>query len=39
LRACIETWRTGYWFEIKKEFYKKAKEKMLTWIIINKPLF
>lgn len=30
LRACMETNRTAYGFEIKKEFYKKAKEEMLV---------
>lgn len=39
LRACIELWRSGYGFEIKKNFYKKAKEKMLTWVVYNPSLF
>lgn len=30
LRACAELNRSCYGFEIKKDFYKKAKEKMLT---------
>lgn len=30
LRACMELNRTCYGFEIKKDFYKEAKEKMLT---------
>lgn len=30
LRACAELNRSCYGFEIKKEFYKKAKEQMLT---------
>lgn len=30
LRACAETNRSGYGFEIKKSYYKQAKERMLT---------
>lgn len=30
LRACAEMNRSGYGFEIKKSYYKQAKEKMLT---------
>ena len=30
LRACAELNRSCYGFEIKKDFYKLAKEKMLT---------
>lgn len=30
LRACAELNRSCYGFEIKKEFYKAAKERMLT---------
>ena len=30
LRACMELNRSSYGFEIKKDFYKDAKEKMLT---------
>lgn len=30
LRACLETNRNCYGFEIKKNFYKEAKEKMLS---------
>lgn len=29
LRACMETNRSGYGFEIKKDFYRAAQEKML----------
>ena len=39
LRACVETGRTGIWFEIKKDFYNRAKNEMLTGIIQNPPLF
>lgn len=35
LRACAETNRSGYGFEIKKEFYKQAKEKMISEDILN----
>lgn len=31
LRACLDTNRSCYGFEIKKDFYKLAKEKMLTY--------
>lgn len=30
LRACAELGRSCYGFEIKKNFYKRAKEEMLT---------
>lgn len=30
LRACMELSRNGYGFEVSKEFYKKAKDEMLT---------
>lgn len=30
LRACAEMNRSGYGFEIKKSYYKQAKERMLT---------
>lgn len=30
LRACMETNRSGYGFEIKKDFYRAAQEKMLS---------
>ena len=30
LRACAESNRSCYGFEIKKEFYNKAKAQMLT---------
>lgn len=32
LRACLETGRAGFGFEIKKEFYTKAKEQMLDYL-------
>ena len=35
LRACAETGRNGYGFEIKKDFYNKAKEKMISEDILN----
>ena len=35
LRACAETGRNGYGFEIKKDFYKLAKEKMISDDILN----
>ncbi len=35
LRACVETGRNGYGFEIKKDFYKLAKEKMISEDILN----
>lgn len=35
LRACAETGRNGYGFEIKKDFYKSAKEKMISDDILN----
>ena len=35
LRACMELGRNAYGFEIKKEFYKKAKEEMLVLPIEN----
>lgn len=39
LRACLEMNRTCYGFEIKKEFYNKAKNEMLKNVKIQKPLF
>ena len=35
LRACAETGRNGYGFEIKKDFCKLAKEKMINDDILN----
>lgn len=35
LRACAEMNRNGYGFEIKKDFYKLAKEKMISDDILN----
>ncbi len=35
LRACAELNRNCYGFEIKKDFYKSAKEKMLSEDILN----
>lgn len=35
LRACAETGRNGYGFEIKKDFYKQAKDKMISEDILN----
>ena len=35
LRACAEINRNGYGFEIKKDFYNKAKEKMISEDILN----
>ena len=35
LRACAETKRNGYGFEIKKDFYNQAKEKMISEDILN----
>lgn len=35
LRACAETGRNGYGFEIKKDYYKLAKEKMISEDILN----
>lgn len=35
LRACMELDRDAYGFEIKKEFYKKAKEEMLVLPVEN----
>lgn len=35
LRACMELGRSAYGFEIKKEFYKRAKEEMLVLPIEN----
>ena len=35
LRACAETGRIGYGFEIKKDYYKLAKEKMISDDILN----
>lgn len=39
LRACAELNRSCYGFEIKKDFYNKAKEKMLSNIEIQDSLF
>lgn len=36
LRACLETKRNGYGFEIKKDFFKLAKEKMINEEIMNR---
>jgi len=38
LRAAAELGRSGYGFEIKKNFYKLAKERMLTNIQISMPM-
>lgn len=35
LRACAELNRNAYGFEIKKDFYKKAKEKIISEDILN----
>ena len=39
LRACAELNRNCYGFEIKKNFYKAAKEKMLSNIMVQKTIF
>lgn len=39
LRACMELNRNCYGFEIKKNFYKEAKEKMLKNIKVQQTLF
>ena len=39
LRACAELNRNCYGFEIKKNFYKEAKEKMLSNITVQTSLF
>lgn len=39
LRACAELNRSCYGFEIKKDFYKLAQEKMLTNIEVQERLF
>lgn len=39
LRACMELNRSCYGFEIKKKFYKEAKEKMLKNIKVQQTLF
>lgn len=39
LRACMELHRSCYGFEIKKNFYKEAKEKMLKNIKVQQTLF
>lgn len=39
LRACAELNRSCYGFEIKKNFYKDAKEKMLTNITVQTSMF
>ena len=38
LRACAELNRNCYGFEIKKDFCKQAKEKMLTGIMVQEKL-
>lgn len=38
LRACAELNRSCYGFEIKKDFYKDAKEKMLTDITVQQSM-
>lgn len=38
LRACAETKRNCYGFEIKKEFYRNAKDKMISEDILNEIL-
>ena len=35
LRACMETERNCYGFEISKDFYKKAKEEMLSNVFVQ----
>ena len=35
LRACAELKRNAYGFEIKKDFYNQAKEKMISDNILN----
>ena len=35
LRACAELKRHAYGFEIKKDFYNQAKEKMISEDILN----
>ena len=39
LRACAELNRNCYGFEIKKNFYKEAKEKMLSNIKVQATIF
>lgn len=39
LRACAELNRSCYGFEIKKDYCKKAKEQMLSNIILQETLF
>lgn len=39
LRACAELNRNCYGFEIKKDFYKKAKEQMLSNIQVQQTIF
>lgn len=39
LRACAELRRSCYGFEIKKDFYKQAKEKMLKDINVQSSIF
>ena len=39
LRACMELERNSYGFEISKEFYKKAKDEMLTYVPDNQMSF
>lgn len=38
LRACLELNRNSYGFEIKKDFYKQAKEQMLSNVVIQETL-
>ena len=38
LRACAELKRSCYGFEIKKDFYRYAKEKMLTNIVVQETI-
>lgn len=38
LRACAELKRSCYGFEIKKDFYKLAKEKMLSNIVVQEQI-
>lgn len=39
LRACAELNRSCYGFEIKKDFYKRAKEEMLANITVQTSMF
>ena len=38
LRACAELGRSCYGFEIKKDFYRNAKEKMLSNIVVQERI-